>query len=64
MVRLKEEIGRQLQYLNRLCARMQSLRWPVDDPVCRAATTARNALQDLYSATHYAACKHGVGKRS
>jgi hypothetical protein len=61
---LRQTIGRQLRYLNRLCARAQALRWPLDDPVVTAAQAARNALQDLYTMTHYAACKHGVGRRS
>lgn len=48
--RLRADIARQLVYLNKLCARMQSLRWPLDDPVCREALQARNAVQALYVA--------------
>lgn len=59
---LRQTIGRQLRYLNRLCARIQVLRWPLDDPVALAAQQARKAMQDLYTATHYAACRHGVGR--
>lgn len=42
---------------------MQRLGWPVDDPVCRAAAMARDAAQDLFTATHYAGCKRGVGRQ-
>jgi hypothetical protein len=40
-MRLVESARRQLVYLNRLCERIQKLRWPIDDPVSRAATTAQ-----------------------
>ena len=62
IARRRREIGRQLRYHNRLCARMQRLGWPLDDTVAREAARARNALQDLFTATHYAACKSGVGR--
>ena len=60
--RLREAIGRQLRYLNKLCARMQRLGWPVEDPVCKAASAARDATQDLFTATHYMGCEQGVRK--
>lgn len=60
--RLVESIRRQLVYHNNLCARIQSLQWPVDDPVNRAALVARNALQDLLTAARYAGMKTGIGK--
>lgn len=59
---MREAIGRQLRYLNKLCARMQRLGWPVEDSVCKAASAARDATQDLFTATHYMGCRHGVGK--
>lgn len=60
--RLRLAIARQLRYLNRLCGRLQSLRFPVEDPLCAAALRARNAMQDLHVACHYASCKRGVGR--
>ena len=62
IAQLRRVVGRDLRFLNNLCARMQSLRFPVDDPLCRAALTARDAMQDLYTASHYAGCQGGVGK--
>jgi hypothetical protein len=49
--RLRAVISRQLNNLNRLCGRMQQRHWPVDDPLSRAAITARAAMQDLYTVT-------------
>jgi hypothetical protein len=34
----------------------------VHDPLYVAAKNARNAMQDLFVATHYASCPHGVGR--
>ena len=48
--KLRADIRRQLAYLNKLAARMQALRWPLDDPVCREALRARDAVQSLYTA--------------
>ena len=36
-----------MRFLNKLCARMQKLRWPVEDQVCRDGLRARDAVQDL-----------------
>lgn len=60
--RLKTVVARELRFLNRLCARMQQLQFPLDDPVWLAASAARNAVQDLHTAAHYAACRSGVGR--
>lgn len=60
--RLRATVGRQLRFLNKLCARMQKLRWPVEDQVCRDGLRARDAVQDLYTALHYAGRTSGVGK--
>lgn len=54
--RLRNDVARQLVYLNKLCARIQSLRWPADDFLGREAVRARNAVQALYIATQ------GVGQ--
>jgi hypothetical protein len=62
IAKLREQIGRQLRYHNRLCARMQRLGWPLDDPIVREGMRARDALQDLYTATHYAGVQSGVGR--
>jgi len=57
--RLKAVASRYLRFLNRLCGRMQQLQFPLDDPLWLAATSARNAAQDLHTAAHYAGCKKG-----
>ena len=59
IARFREQIGRQLRYHNRLCARMQRLGWPLDDPIVREGLRVRDALQDLYTATHYVVCASG-----
>ena len=43
--KLRESVARQLRYMNRLCARMQRLGFPVNDPLSAAALNARNAMQ-------------------
>jgi hypothetical protein len=60
VARLKASLLKHLNYLNKLCTRMQRLGWPLDDPVCRAAMRARIAAQDLYSACNLAGWKPGV----
>jgi hypothetical protein len=50
IARLRSDIGRQLGYLNKLCGRMQKLRFPLDDPVCREALRAREKVQRLSDA--------------
>jgi hypothetical protein len=62
IARFREQIARQLRYHNRLCARMQRLGWPLDDPIVREGLRVRDALQDLYTATHYVVCATGVGR--
>lgn len=59
---LMARVAGQLRFLNRLCERMRNLGFPPDDPLWRAAITARNAHQDLHVASHYAGCKSGVGR--
>ncbi len=61
IARLRAVLGRELRYLNNLCGRMQALRFPPEDRLCRAAHRARDAAQDLYTAAHYCACSHGTG---
>jgi hypothetical protein len=48
LAKLRAQISRQLEYLNKLCARMQTLRFPLEDPVCREALRARSHVQALY----------------
>ena len=44
-------LRRQLDYLNRLCGRLQVRGFPTDDPLRVKALRARAAVQDLYSET-------------
>ena len=57
---LKAHVGRQLAYLNRLCERMNRTGFAPYDTVFQASLNARNAVQDLHVAIHYAGVKHGV----
>lgn len=61
--KIKAVVGRQLRYLNNLCARIDRLQWPVNDPLRLAAQEARKMTQDLLTAGHYAGVKSGVGER-
>lgn len=61
---LKATVGCHLRHLNRLCDRMTHLSFPPGDPLYTAATAARNALQDVFMAAHYAGVKRGVGYRA
>lgn len=56
------DIERQRGYLNRLAKRMQALQFVPSDPLLRATIAARNAMQDLRMAAHYAGCG-GVGRQ-
>ncbi|HEY8747116.1 MAG TPA: hypothetical protein VIM11_04025 [Tepidisphaeraceae bacterium] len=49
--KLRAEVKRQLDYLNKLCERMQKQHWPLEDPVFAKALDARGAIQDLYTAS-------------
>jgi hypothetical protein len=64
IARFRDEIARQLRYHNRVCARMQCLGWPLDDPIVMEGMRVRDALQDLYTATHYVVCAIGVRQRA
>jgi hypothetical protein len=59
---LSADVRRNLHYLNRLTERMTRQGWPVHDPLDIAAKNARNSMQDLFVATHYASCPHGMGR--
>ena len=61
-LQLMETVGRQLECLNRLCRRMDRLHFSHDDSLRQAGWKARDALQHLYMASHYASCTHGVGR--
>lgn len=54
---LRKIVGRQLDYLNRLCARIQVQRWPDDDPLALHAIRARDAMQAVNDAAR------GAGRR-
>src|SRR5690348_898619 len=62
--RVGAQIGRHLRYLNRLCARVQQVGFPPNDPLFYAAMRARNEAQGLSVACHYASCTSGVGRAS
>jgi len=61
--KLTAQVFRQLRYLNRLCERMNRVGWSSTDPVYREAYRARDAMQGLRMAVHYAGC-NGVGRDS
>ena len=60
--RLCEIVARQLCFAGKLCARMERLGFGPNDPLFRAASKARNALQELHVTAHYCRCTSGVGK--
>lgn len=60
---LHAAIGRRLRYLNRLVDRMTRLGFATDDPLWLEGLRARDAMQGLYVATHYAGIPHGVGRK-
>ena len=47
---LRQHVRRELRYLSALCSRMQQLRFPNDDPLCRAALDAHAAMERLHMA--------------
>ena len=59
--KLRTDVAKMLRYLNRLVERMTRLGFPVNDPLNIAGASARNAMQDLHTAAHYATVPHGVG---
>jgi hypothetical protein len=62
--KLRTDVAKMLRYLNRLVERMTRLGFPVNDPLNIAGASARNAMQDLHTAAHYATCPHGVGREA
>lgn len=58
---LRERVRRPLQFLNRLTQRMNR-KFPPGDRLFVAARQARNSMQDLFVAIHYASMESGVGK--
>lgn len=60
--KLMAVVGRQLDFLSRLQKRMQTCRFPHNDPLVIAAFKAHDGVQHLYMAAHYASCKSGVGQ--
>jgi hypothetical protein len=51
VAQLQATIGKQLGYVNKVCARMRELGFLVDDPVYREALRAESALQALFDVT-------------
>src|SRR6185436_12517432 len=43
--RLRQQVQRNLQYMNSLCRRMEKLGFPTNDPLLEAAMKARHAVQ-------------------
>ena len=60
--KLQAMVARELRFLNRLCQRMQLRRFRPDDPLWLAAHRARDSVQHLHVAVHYAGCRSGVGR--
>ena len=60
--RVGEVVGRYLNYLGRLCDRMQRRGFPPDDPLVREVTEAWNATHALRVRLHYCSCTSGVYK--
>ena len=60
--KLKEQVRRQLSYLNRLVERMKRLGFDPKDQLYVTAVKSRDAQQDLHVAAFYAGVRHGVGK--
>jgi len=61
---LKQQIRLRLQYLNRLCDRLDYLHFEPTDLLAQEALRARDAMQGLFVAAHYASCERGVGRPS
>jgi len=60
--KLQPIIARQLQFLGKLCKRLDALRV---DPTCevyRATHAAFNGVHQLSVELHYQTCEHGVGR--
>jgi len=61
--RLRLQVAAKLRWLNKLQERLKRLGFPPEDSIYRATTKARDAMQDLHVAAHYAGCRHGVGRK-
>jgi hypothetical protein len=59
---LKEQIRRQLSYLNHLQARMIKRRFVQGDPLLQRVIDARAAMHNLHIELHYLSCDGGVGR--
>lgn len=59
--KLRSDVAKMLRHLNRLVERMTRQGFPVADPLFAAAHRARDSMQDLHTAAHYATVPHGVG---
>ena len=55
--KINAKLGPMLVYLNRLQQRMVETGFPPDDRLLELTFEARNAIQDLTMAIHYASCK-------
>jgi hypothetical protein len=61
---LRAQVAVRLRWLNRLTARMQRVGFSPQDELFLATQRARNFMQDLMTAAHYASCEHGVGREA
>jgi hypothetical protein len=59
---LRKQVAGHLRYFNRLTDRMTRLGFDPSDPLYQAALKARDSLQEVHVAAHYASCTSGVGK--
>lgn len=62
VAKLRASVGRDLQYLNKLCERAKTLGWPDDDDLVRSAIRARDATQALAVAIRYAGGAHAADR--
>lgn len=56
---LDEVVSRQLRFAEKLCARMEQLRFSHSDPVFAAAVQARESIRELLSAVHATQSRSG-----
>ena len=60
--RLKRQMGPPLRWLNALIRRMDAVGFDPTDDVYRAALRARDSMQSLHVAAHYASVRQGIGR--
>lgn len=61
--KVHDQVFHQIQYINRLIARMKARRFPPNDQMMVAAERAHDGLVRLANAAHSASVKMGLGRR-